>query len=196
MWFSSWCRHKNGFEVFTNSKDVNNKNCATCIFITHLIVSFYHTLSQILFMQQMFVYLCLCNGSNEIKLCIIFLSPCFVRFDTFLSIHLFRIAFDTMPNMYWQSHEKCGTQFLVDKKQEVRLMKQCVIFVSNLLYMPSSSSIQVQHQRFWIKLDICTHFVVYKLFFLWHKMTDLYMRIYKLAVVIDNIRVYQAYKSE
>lgn len=75
-------------------------------------------------------------------------------------------------------------------------MKQCVIFVSNLLYMPSSSSIQVQHQRFWIKLDICTHFVVYKLIFLWHKMTDLYIRIYKLAVVIDNIRVYQTYKSE
>lgn len=79
----TWCRHKNGFEIFINSKDVNNENCATCIIITHLIVSLYHTLSQILFMQQMFMYLYLCNGSNEIKLCIIFLSPCFVRFDTF-----------------------------------------------------------------------------------------------------------------
>lgn len=132
---STWCRHKNGFEIFTNSKDANNENCVTCIFITHPIVSFYHTLSQILFMQQMFMYLCLCNGSNEIRYCIIFLSPCVVRFNNLLSIHLFRIAMPTMPRMCWQSHEKCGTRFLVDKKQEVRLMKQCVICVRNLLYM-------------------------------------------------------------
>lgn len=116
LWFSSWCRHKNGFEVFTNSNDINNENCPTCIFITHPIVSFYHTLSQILFMQQKFMYLCLCNGSNEIRYCIIFLSPCVVRFNNLLSIHLFRIAMPTMPRMYWQSHKKYRTHCLADIK--------------------------------------------------------------------------------